>query len=138
MIHAYVLILHRKADRDDHGPLFQAEMNRLNATAGTHITIYHSFFDEVDYYRNHWWKCSKCSQTVKRSMNRAPGKHDRWWNSHESKCGGQFIKTKEPDDYKSKKSKKSQTPKSNVNSNPQGHQDIKKFFPGLGKRIRPD
>ena len=45
MIHAYVLILHRKADRDDHGPLFQAEMNRLNATAGTHITIYHSFFD---------------------------------------------------------------------------------------------
>jgi hypothetical protein len=33
---------------------------------------------------------------VKRSMNRAPNKHDVWWGKHERDCGGTFTKIKEP------------------------------------------
>lgn len=35
----------------------QSHANRINAQAKTHITKYHNFHDEVDYYRVHWWKC---------------------------------------------------------------------------------
>jgi hypothetical protein len=34
---------------------------------------------------------------VKRSMNRAPGKTDRWWSRHEAECGGTYTKISEPE-----------------------------------------
>lgn len=37
-------------------------------------------------------------------MNRAPGPNDNWWAQHEATCGGKFIKVKEPEDSKKKKS----------------------------------
>lgn len=40
-------------------------------------------------------------------MNRAPNKHDVWWDSHQRFCGGEFKKTKEPP----KKEKKAKSPK---------------------------
>ena len=129
MIHAYLLIKHRRADREDHGPMFVEQMNRLNRIAGTRITIYHSFFDEVNYYRQHWWKCSSCQQTVKRSMNRAPGANDKWWASHQKRCGGSFVKIKEPEGFKPRNGRKGKQ------ELPSNQPDIKKFFPGLGKRV---
>lgn len=44
-------------------------------------------------------------------MNRAPGPSDYWWLEHKLNCNGQFIKIKEPENYKSK-----QKDKSNLNS----------------------
>ena len=58
MIHAYLFLTNGVMDRDGHGPTFQYHMNRINKRAGTSITIFHSFHDEVDSYRTHWWKCN--------------------------------------------------------------------------------
>jgi hypothetical protein len=56
-------------------------MDRINRAAKTGITVFHTFHDEVDVHRQHWWQCSgPCTATppffglVKRSMNRPPGK----------------------------------------------------------------
>lgn len=57
MIHAYVFVFSPVKDHDDHGAVFQAHMRRINETAGTRITVFHTFHDEVDSYRQHWWKC---------------------------------------------------------------------------------
>jgi len=46
---------------------------------------------------------------VKRSMNRAPGKNDRWWADHQGKCQGVFEKVAEPDSFKKKLLKKEET-----------------------------
>ena len=61
--------------------------------------------------RQHWWRCSgRCRFKppyhgfVKRATNRAPSKHDPWWTAHQRSCGGIFVKVKEPDGYKNKKS----------------------------------
>lgn len=65
MIHAFVFVYSRVKDHDDHGAVFQSHMHRINQTAGTQITVFHSFHDEVDSYRQHWWKCSvSCSCTL--------------------------------------------------------------------------
>ena len=42
---------------------------------------------------------------VKRSLNRAPGPSERWWNEHNNSCGGIFNKIKEPEGYGKKKEK---------------------------------
>ncbi|KAF0983220.1 hypothetical protein FDP41_010285 [Naegleria fowleri] len=100
MIHAFLFIESNVVDREGHGDNFKWWMNYINrveANTGIHITIYHSFHDEVDYYRQHHWKCTKCSMLVKRAMNRAPNKYDDWFPDHEKKCGGAFIKIKEPE-----------------------------------------
>jgi len=34
-------------------------------------------------------------------MNRAPGPSDFWWDEHQRKCNGEFIKIKEPKNFKS-------------------------------------
>lgn len=67
------------------------------------LKVYHSFYDEVDHFRKHWWKCNGPCQkkhpfygVVKRAMNRAPGPNDRWWTQHQTTCGGTFAKIKEP------------------------------------------
>ncbi|KAH9639987.1 hypothetical protein HF086_008082 [Spodoptera exigua] len=104
MIHAFLFVTNRDQDRDGHGPNFQAHMHRINKSAGLNISIYHSFHDEVKLYQTHWWRCNGRCQTVRphfgivrRSMNRAPGPNDFWWEDHKRKCGGTFIKIKEPE-----------------------------------------
>ncbi|XP_069854246.1 DNA-dependent metalloprotease SPRTN isoform X2 [Dipodomys merriami] len=77
------------------------------------VEIYHSFHDEVEEYRRHWWRCDGPCQYrqpyygyVKRSTNRAPSCHDYWWAEHQKTCGGTFIKVKEPENYSRKGKRK--------------------------------
>ncbi|CEO94457.1 unnamed protein product (mitochondrion) [Plasmodiophora brassicae] len=106
MIHAFLFIRDRDRDHDAHGPNFCALMKHINQVAGTEITVYHNFRDEVDLYRTHWWKCDGPCQhrapyfgIVKRSMNRAPSMRDPWMPLHQQQCGGTFTKIKEPEGY---------------------------------------
>ncbi|XP_029165208.1 sprT-like domain-containing protein Spartan isoform X2 [Nylanderia fulva] len=123
MIHAYLFLTNNNRDRSDHGPNFCEHMHRINREAGTNITIFHEFHNEVKLYQQHWWKCNGPCQhkppffgTVRRSMNRAPGPSDFWWNKHQQDCNGKFIKIKEPENLKSHskknklKSKNQETP----------------------------
>ncbi|CAG9332981.1 SPRTN [Blepharisma stoltei] len=110
MIHAYLWIMHIESGRDGHGPAFQDIMITINAIAGLNVTIYHSFHDEVDFYRKHIWKCDGPCQNwkpyyglVKRAMNRPPSDKDPWWNEHQKKCGGKYTKIAEPTPKKKKK-----------------------------------
>ncbi|EFC43604.1 hypothetical protein NAEGRDRAFT_49599 [Naegleria gruberi] len=107
MIHAFLFIDSNVVDREGHGENFQWWMKFVNTKengTGIHITIYHTFHAEVDYYRQHHWRCKKCAMLVKRAMNRAPNKHDDWFADHEKKCGGSFVKIKEPEKVEKKKS----------------------------------
>lgn len=77
-------------------------------------------------YQTHWWRCNGPCQSlrphfgiVRRSANRAPGPTDCWWQSHKNKCGGTFIKIKEPEKKQKAKAKK-EVDKSN--------QDITKYI----------
>ncbi|KAI6199176.1 SprT-like domain-containing protein [Aphelenchoides besseyi] len=104
MIHAYLFVTARNTDRDGHGPVFQAHMNRINRIANTNITIYHTFNAEVALYKQHWWRCDgPCRNRgpffgwVKRTMNRAPSSSDPWFASHQAACSGKFVKVKEPE-----------------------------------------
>ncbi|XP_031847052.1 DNA-dependent metalloprotease SPRTN [Nomia melanderi] len=128
MIHGYLFLTNNNRDRDGHGPEFCKHMDRINKTAGTKITIYHSFHDEVKLYQQHWWRCDGPCQkrapyfgTVRRAMNRAPGPTDFWWKEHQRTCGGQFIKIKEPENFKVRgprnKDKANPTLKSNGSAN---------------------
>jgi predicted SprT family Zn-dependent metalloprotease len=110
MIHAYLYLTRNFRDRDGHGDEFKSHMNRINKLAGTKITIYHSFHDEVNYQRQHVWRCDGVCRTmkpffgyVKRSMNRAPGPNDLWWANHKSTCSGKFEKVSEPESFAAKK-----------------------------------
>ncbi|KOC70287.1 Zinc finger RAD18 domain-containing protein C1orf124 like protein [Habropoda laboriosa] len=112
MIHGYLFLTNNNRDRDGHGPEFCKHMDRINKIAGTKITIYHSFHEEVRLYKQHWWRCNGPCQkkapyfgTVRRAMNRAPGPNDFWWKEHQQSCSGQFIKIKEPENFKAKASK---------------------------------
>ncbi|KAJ8678803.1 hypothetical protein QAD02_014590 [Eretmocerus hayati] len=112
MIHAFLFLTNNNRDRDGHGPEFQKHMRRINGQAGTNITIYHTFHEEVKLYQQHWWKCNGPCQKrppyfgmVRRAMNRAPGPNDFWWKEHQLTCGGQYIKIKEPVKPESKKKK---------------------------------
>ncbi|XP_034937190.1 LOW QUALITY PROTEIN: sprT-like domain-containing protein Spartan [Chelonus insularis] len=123
MIHAYLFVTNNNRDRDGHGPEFCKHMNRINQSAGTKITIYHSFHDEVRLYQQHWWKCDgPCKNkppyfgTVRRAMNRAPGPTDFWWSEHQANCGGKFIKIREPEKPKAR-SKSTSNSKTNSPSN---------------------
>ncbi|XP_011307084.1 sprT-like domain-containing protein Spartan [Fopius arisanus] len=111
MIHAYLFLTNNNRDRDGHGPEFCKHMRRINAEAGTNITIYHNFHDEVKLYQQHWWKCNgPCKNrapyfgTVRRAMNRPPGPSDCWYEAHRRTCGGTFVKIREPDKPNSKNS----------------------------------
>ncbi|CAG8784011.1 5159_t:CDS:2, partial [Acaulospora colombiana] len=57
MIHAYLFVTKNNRDHDAHGPEFLKHMKRINNEAGTNITVYHNFHEEVDHYRTHVWKC---------------------------------------------------------------------------------
>ncbi|XP_014475058.1 PREDICTED: sprT-like domain-containing protein Spartan [Dinoponera quadriceps] len=114
MIHAYLFLTNNNRNRDGHGPNFCEHMHRINKEAGTNITIYHSFHDEVRLYQQHWWKCNGPCQhrppffgMVRRATNRAPGPSDFWWLRHKVNCNGEFVKIKEPENFKSKQNNKS-------------------------------
>ena len=105
MIHAWVQIenLDQSDDRSGHGYNFKLKMYEINKSTGFNITVYHSFHDEVDYYKKHIWRCNGSCRNimpyygyVKRAKNRAPGKNDYWWEDHKKTCGGEFIKVEEP------------------------------------------
>ncbi|CAH1123075.1 unnamed protein product [Ceutorhynchus assimilis] len=104
MIHALLFVTNNNRDRDGHGPEFHKHMYRINKEAGTNITVYHDFHDEVKFYQQHWWRCDGPCQNrkpyfgmVRRATNRAPGAYDRWWDEHLRNCGGTFVKVKNPE-----------------------------------------
>ena len=109
MIHAYLFMTEgiQRDGFDGHGPKFLSHAARINAAERGRVSItpYHTFHDEVELYRVHHWTCQKCGKLVKRAMNRAPSRHDTWWPVHAARCGGAFVKTKEPPP-KAKKPKK--------------------------------
>ncbi len=47
MIHAYLFITDGNDDHDGHGKAFHSHMYRINKEAGTKISVYHNFHDEV-------------------------------------------------------------------------------------------
>ncbi|XP_004691191.1 PREDICTED: sprT-like domain-containing protein Spartan [Condylura cristata] len=109
MIHAYLFVTNNDKDREGHGPEFCKHMHRINSLTGANITVYHTFHDEVDEYRRHWWRCNGPCQYkkpyygyVKRATNRAPSANDYWWAEHQKTCGGTYIKIKEPENYSKK------------------------------------
>ncbi|XP_028030736.1 sprT-like domain-containing protein Spartan [Bombyx mandarina] len=121
MIHAYLFVTAKDQDRDGHGPIFQSHMHRINRSAGLNISIYHDFHDEVMLYQTHWWRCNGPCQTkrphfgiVRRSANRAPGPSEYWWLDHKRKCGGTFIKIKEPVTKTKTTNKKSTKPNADI------------------------
>uniref|UniRef100_A0A8D0EAH8 DNA-dependent metalloprotease SPRTN n=1 Tax=Salvator merianae TaxID=96440 RepID=A0A8D0EAH8_SALMN len=106
MIHALLFVTNNDKDHDSHGPEFCKHMHRINRLTGASVTIYHNFHDEVDSYRQHWWRCNGPCQSrkpyfgyVKRAMNRPPSANDIWWSEHQQTCGGTFTKIKEPESY---------------------------------------
>ncbi|XP_075702648.1 DNA-dependent metalloprotease SPRTN isoform X2 [Rhinoderma darwinii] len=149
MIHALLFVTDNNKDHDGHGPEFHKHMNRINGVTGAKISVYHSFHDEVDEYRKHWWQCNgPCQQRppyygyVKRAMNRAPSKLDPWWADHQRSCGGTYTKVKEPEKKTGKDKKKedsSEVQPSNIpeiKGKPDGG-DIRSFFPfsGIGYKL---
>lgn len=139
MIHAFLFVTKNNRDRDGHGPEFHKHMNRINQEAGTRISVYHSFHDEVRLYQQHWWRCNGPCQKqppffgmVRRSMNRAPGPNDNWWAQHEATCGGKYIKVREPE--KTEKKGSSSKTKSDQSK---GAKDIRSFFPNSGSSSKP-
>ncbi|XP_010002851.1 PREDICTED: sprT-like domain-containing protein Spartan [Chaetura pelagica] len=115
MIHALLFVTNNDKDRESHGPEFCKHMHRINRLTGANVTIYHSFHDEVDLYRQHWWRCNgPCRNRrpyfgyVKRAMNRAPSARDFWWAEHQERCGGTFTKVKEPENFSKKSKEKTQ------------------------------
>ncbi|NXS51525.1 SPRTN protein, partial [Brachypteracias leptosomus] len=118
MIHALLFVTNDDKDRESHGPEFCKHMRRINRLTGANVTIYHNFHDEVDSYRQHWWRCNGPCQNrkpyfgyVKRSMNRAPSARDFWWVEHQETCGGTFTKVKEPENFSKKSKEKTQPAK---------------------------
>ncbi|KAK6057405.1 hypothetical protein COOONC_05077 [Cooperia oncophora] len=150
MIHAFLFVTQRNRDRDGHGPEFQFHMYRINRMANTNITIYHSFHDEVNVYKQHIWsfistlkkiypRCDgPCRDRrpffgyVKRSSNRAPGPNDLWWNSHKASCNGTFQKIKEPDGYGQRKRKKPDE-KEIPEKKPVSVNSLDRYFASVGK-----
>ena len=109
MIHALLFVKGIRESNGGHGPNFLKKMEEINRAAGTNISVYHTFHDEVNIYKVHWWRCEgPCKDRhpyfgiVKRTANRAPGPNDMWWSKHQQSCGGTFVKVKEPE----KKTKK--------------------------------
>lgn len=149
MIHAYLFLkmnMRQRDGKDGHGPIFQSHMHRINKLAGTQITIYHTFKDEVENYRKHVWQCTGICRTwkpyyglVKRSMNRPPQKADPWFAGHQAKCGGTFIKISEPE-KKSKNLKNSSKNPEKVEAQPKtsSSKKVLKDQTNLPKKRPPD
>ncbi|KAH8549137.1 SprT-like family-domain-containing protein [Umbelopsis sp. PMI_123] len=120
MIHALLFVTDNFTDHDGHGPQFLMHAERINKAAGTKITVYHNFHDEVNYHRTHVWKCNGPCQyqppfygIVRRSMNRPPQKADYWWDRHQAKCGGTYTKISEPEKKSTARKRKAKEPEGN-------------------------
>ncbi|KAF4549212.1 Hypothetical protein D9617_23g006270 [Elsinoe fawcettii] len=108
-IHAYFFLTtswqhSRGDDGTGHGSGFLLLADAINNHGNYHVTVYHTFHDEVDSYRTHIWQCDGACRTqppffglVKRSMNRPPGRSDSWYKRHQDECGGNWTKIAEPD-----------------------------------------
>lgn len=137
MIHAWVQIenLDQSDDKGGHGYNFKLKMYEINKNTGFNITVYHTFHDEVDFYKTHVWRCNGVCRNkhpyygyVKRAMNRAPGKNDLWWEDHNKKCGGEFIKIGEPEKkIKSQKENKKFKSISKVDNNNNSNNILRKI-----------
>ncbi|NXX18672.1 SPRTN protein, partial [Podargus strigoides] len=147
MIHALLFVTNNDKDRESHGPEFCRHMRRINRLTGANVTIYHTFHDEVDLYRQHWWRCNGPCQNrkpyfgyVKRSMNRAPSARDFWWAEHQEKCGGTFTKVKEPENFSKKYKEKRQPAKlpnsESTNKGKTQMHDMQDLMPFSGKGYR--
>jgi len=159
MIHAFNFIRGIMEANGGHGQNFIAKMQEINRIAGTNISVYHSFHDEVELYKKHWWRCDGVCRNqkpyygyIKRTSNRAPSKNDFWWNQHVNNCGGKFIKIKEPEKTEKKKTKEIK-PKSdgptkrkvpvkskdqNLTDRKQIDNDIRKYFPDISLNSSSD
>ncbi|XP_008687769.2 DNA-dependent metalloprotease SPRTN [Ursus maritimus] len=143
MIHAYLFVTNNDKDREGHGPEFCKHMHRINRLTGANITVYHTFHDEVDEYRRHWWRCNGPCQDrkpyygyVKRATNRAPSAHDYWWAEHQKTCGGTYIKIKEPENYSRKgkgKTKLGKPPIATENKDKPNRGETQLLIPFSGK-----
>ncbi|XP_041043069.1 DNA-dependent metalloprotease SPRTN [Carcharodon carcharias] len=140
MIHALLFVTNNDKDHESHGPEFCKHMRRINRMSGANVTIYHNFHDEVDEYRQHWWRCDGPCQNrrpyfgyVKRAMNRAPSARDPWWAEHQQTCGGAYTKVKEPENYKVKKGKCGKTPGKPKDGVKSPGVDIRSVIPFNGK-----
>lgn len=134
MIHAYCFVLNIREGNGGHGPNFKRIMTTINKVAGTNITVYHSFHDEVNAYKTHIWRCNGICQHhnpfqgwVKRTSNRAPGPSDQWWAKHQSECGGIFEKKSEPQKPKDKLDTKPKA-KTRKEVASGGDSDIRNYF----------
>lgn len=135
MIHAWNFIRGISEENGGHGQNFLAKMHEINRLAGTNISVYHTFHDEVDLYKTHWWRCDGVCQNrspyygfVKRTCNRTPGPNDLWWKQHEQTCGGKFIKVKEPEKKRKGKENDGKAAKPKTTKAPSGSTDIRQFF----------
>lgn len=129
MIHAYLFVQNIREGNGGHGANFHKMMYGINRQAGTNITVYHTFHDEVRIYQKHWWRCDgPCRNRgpfygyVKRAVNRAPGPSEFWFSKHQHDCGGNFTKIKEPTPKKKapkgkSKAENTKKPQSNKISN---------------------
>ncbi|KAL6042894.1 Zinc finger RAD18 domain containing protein [Balamuthia mandrillaris] len=63
MIHAYLYWTYDK-DWQNHGPKFKQMMRIINETEGTHISEYHNFRAEVEFYRSNETASSSASTTT--------------------------------------------------------------------------
>lgn len=99
MIHALLFVCNIDDNHESHGDIFHHNMFRINKEGGCKITVYHSFHDEVRFYKRHVWRCngpcvnhSPFYGIVRRATNRAPGPNDFWYERHKQSCGGTYIK----------------------------------------------
>lgn len=99
MIHAHLFLQGDCSGRDGHDTSFRLWKDRINADSGSQVTVYHSFGDEVQFQRQHRWRCTgKCRTQspfygwVMRAINRRPQPSDWWFPRHQHECGGDFVK----------------------------------------------
>ncbi|KAF9194089.1 hypothetical protein BGZ51_001068 [Haplosporangium sp. Z 767] len=141
MIHAYLFVTKAIQDHDSHGADFQYHMNRINKQAGTTITIYHTFHDEVRHYQTHVWKSPhlyiyRDPYWVGFLNVRPPQPADSWFSEHESTCGGTYTKISEPEPTKKKSKPKSQKSTKSEKEQPVGRTLLDDFLSG-GKPSSP-
>lgn len=160
MIHALLFVKGIREGNGGHGPNFLKKMEEINRAAGTNISVYHTFHDEVNTYKVHWWRCEgPCKDRgpyfgfVKRTANRAPGPNDLWWSKHQQSCGGIFVKVKEPEKKTKKPTKaikdkptetpikkppaKKRVPTKKSPSESPSTSDIRNFFPSNKPKAPP-
>jgi hypothetical protein len=130
MIHAEIFIKHGGDDEPTgHGTRFKAAAARINASAdprdharpagGYRITVHHEWLAEVEHFRRHHWRCGRCGSVVKRAANRPPQEADCPgragaacrdaacnYHVHVRWCGGEFVKTAEPEGYVDRRRKR--------------------------------